>query len=152
MLAHDESVAPPKTFAVELTLTTDDQTPGQVRLRIALHGKEPVDIAIPARPDQIEWFDPDAKTLLAPTPHVMWSAWRMDNDGLALDSRPSTAQRASKYVTLYPGNAQEVTVDLGAALDGLYGAGTLAQGWCARAWLVGGVHPVSSNVICWPHS
>jgi hypothetical protein len=23
-------------------------------------------------------------------------------------------------------------------------------GWCARAWLVGGAHPVPSNIVCWP--
>jgi len=24
------------------------------------------------------------------------------------------------------------------------------RGWCARAWLLGGAHPLPSNIVCWP--
>lgn len=104
----------------------------------------------PGRSDQVDWFDPTTRPLVAPTPRIAWSAWRADTAGLALDSRASLAQRAGAPVTLLPGGAHEVTVDLGAALDGLYGPGTLARGWCARAWLIGGAHPLPSNIVCWP--
>lgn len=152
MLVHDDSSAPPAVFAVDLALGADAATAGRVRLRIAFRGTTPVTLAIPDRPDQVEWFDPDMKTLRAPTPYLVWSAWRIDNAGLALDSRTSTAQRASKYVTLRAGETHEVAVDIAAALDGLRGQGTFARGWCARAWLIGGTHPLPSNIVCWPPS
>jgi len=150
MLVHDDSSAPPPVFAVELAIAADATIAGRVTLRVGYHGHAPVTVALPDRPEQIEWFDPDTTTLRSPIPAVVWSAWRIDNAGLVLDSRASTARRASKYVTLRAGEVHEVEVDVGAALDGLRGAGTLARGWCARAWLVGGSHPLPSNIVCWP--
>jgi hypothetical protein len=149
MLNSDESMPLPRTFAVELTIAADAEAPGRVHLRVAFHGKQPVQIAIPDRPDQIEWFDPEAKPLLGGTPHIVWTAWRSDNDGIAMGSRPAATDRASRHVTLTPGAAPDVSVDVGAAIDGLFGAGTFRRGWCARAWLAGVAHPVSSNVVCW---
>ncbi|HEX7837986.1 MAG TPA: hypothetical protein VF469_11015 [Kofleriaceae bacterium] len=101
-------------------------------------------------PDQVEWFDPESKPLRAAAPYVAWSAWRIDNAGLALDSRTAAAQRASRQVTLHAGDTTEAVVDLGAALDGLRGAGTFSRGWCAQAWLIGGTQPLPSNIVCWP--
>lgn len=150
MLVYDDSSPSPAVFAIELAITADPATVGRVRLGITFRGKAPVTIAIPDRPDQIEWFDPDMKTLRAPIPYVAWSAWRIDNAGLVLDSRASTAQRASRYVTLHAGETHEAAVDLGAAIDGLRGPGSFARGWCARAWLIGGTHPLPSNIVCWP--
>ena len=150
MLAHDDSIASPAVFAIELAITTDPAAPGRLRLRIGSRGKAAVELVVPERLDQVEWFDPGTTTLLAPVPRVVWSAWRSDSAGLALDSRTSRAQRASAQLTLHAGEAHEVAVDVGAALDGLYGAGTLARGWCSRAWLIGGVHPLPSNIVCWP--
>jgi hypothetical protein len=150
MLAHDDSIAPPAVFAIELAITPDAAAPGRLRLRLGYRGKAPVELAVPERPDQVEWFDPGTRTLLAPVPRVVWSAWRSDSAGLALDSRASLAQRAAGHLTLHAGETHEVAVDVGAAIDGLYGAGTLARGWCARAWLIGGVHPLPSNIVCWP--
>jgi hypothetical protein len=150
MLAHDDSIAPPAVFAIELALSPEPAASGRVRLRLTHRGNAPVTLAVPERSDQVEWFDPTTRPLVAPTPRVAWSAWRADTAGLALDSRASLAQRAAAPVTLLPGGAHEVAVDLGAALDGLYGPGALARGWCARAWLIGGAHPLPSNIVCWP--
>ncbi len=86
------------------------------------------------------------------TPRVMWTAWRTDREELAGAPHPTTAQRASAHVTLSPGGVEQAEVDLGAALDALYGPGAFAHGWCVRAWLVGGNHPLPSNIVCWPHS
>lgn len=147
MLAHDDSIAPPAVFAIELALSPEPAASGRVRLRLTHRGNAPVTLAVPARSDQVEWFDPTTRPLVAPTPRV---AWRAGTAALALDSRASLAQRAASPVTLLPGGAHEVAVDLGAALDGLYGPGALARGWCARAWLIGGVHPLPSNIVCWP--
>jgi hypothetical protein len=149
MLNHDESMQLPRTFTVELTIATVAEPAGRVQLRVTLHGEEPVKIAIPARPDQIEWFDPEAKSLLGGTPRIVWTAWRSDSDGIAMGSRPAATDRASRYETVTPGASPEVSVDIGAAIDGLFGAGTYIRGWCARAWLAGVAHPVSSNVVCW---
>jgi hypothetical protein len=150
MLVHDDSSAPPAVFAIDLQIAADAATAGRVSLRIAFHGKTPVMIAMPEHPDQVEWFDPESRPLRASAPYVVWSVWRIGNAGLALDSRTAAAQRASRYVTLHAGNVQEVAVDVGAALDGIFGAGSFARGWCARAWLIGGTHPLSSNIVCWP--
>jgi hypothetical protein len=150
MLVHDDSSAAPAVFAIDLAIAGDAATQGRVILRIVSRGKAPVTIAVPDHPAQVEWFDPEMKTLRAPTPYVAWSAWRIDNAGLALDSRTSTAQRASRYVTLRADEPHEVAVDIGAALDGLRGPGTFARGWCTRAWLIGGTHPLPSNILCWP--
>jgi len=149
MLEHDDSTAPAALFAVDLTLAAD-ATAGRARLRIVFRGKAPMTLAVPDRVDQVEWFDPETRTLRAPTPYLVWSAWRIDNAGLVLDSRTSTSQRASRYVTLRAGEAHELAVDIAAALDGLRGPGTFARGWCARAWLIGGTHPLPSNIVCWP--
>jgi len=150
MLVHDDTIAAPALFAVDLVITADATNAGRVSLRVAFHGRTPVTIAIPDRPDQIEWFDPETKTLRAAAPYVVWSAWRIDNAGFALDSRTGTAQRASRYVTLRAGETHEVAVEIGGALDGLRGPDTFARGWCVRAWLIGGTHPLSSNIACWP--
>jgi hypothetical protein len=150
MLVHDDSSAPLAVFAIDLALAADAATWGRASLRIAFHGRSPVTIAIPDHARQVEWFDPESKPLRAAAPYVAWSAWRIDNARLALDSRTSTAQRASRYVTLRAGDVQEAAVDIAAALDGLRGAGTFTRGWCARAWLVGGAHPLPSNIVCWP--
>lgn len=137
--------AEPRTpYAVELTLRAEPASPGRVRLRIAAHGGDAVTILAPERPDQVELIDPDARRLAEPTLRVAFAAWRRDRAGLADDSRPSTAQRATRLVTLAPGDAHDALVELAGALDGD------ARGWCARAWLVGAAHPVPSNVICWP--
>jgi hypothetical protein len=149
-MTSDDDLTQPALHAVELTITADAAAFGRVSLRVALHGKQSVAIAIPERPDQIEWFDPEARTLRSPVPRVVWSAWRIDRSGLALDSRASTAQRAEHVVTLSPRAPHELAVDLGAALAGLDGAPAFAGGWCARAWLAGAVHPLPSNIVCWP--
>ena len=150
MLVHDDAGAPPAVFAIDLAIAADAATWGRVSLRVASHGKAPVTVAIPAHPAQVEWFDPESRPKRAAAPYMVWSAWRIDNAGLALDSRTAAAQRASRYVTLHAGDVQEAVVDLGAALDGLVGAGSFARGWCARAWLIGGTHPLPSNIVCWP--
>lgn len=141
----------PRTlYTIELSLTADPGVAGRATLRVVSRGRDPVTVVIPERPDQIAWFDPDANRLAEPVPRVLWTAWRIDNAGLADESRPSSAQAASKHVTLAPGDARDAVVDVGAALDALFGPGAFARGWCARAWLVGGVHPVPSNIVCWP--
>jgi hypothetical protein len=148
-MSSDDAITLPTLYAVELTITADAAAFGRVRLHVALHGKQPVTVALPERPDQIEWFDPDAKALLSPVLRVAWSAWRIDRSGLALDSRASTALRASNVVTLAPGAPHDLVVDLGVALAGLDDARSFAGGWCARAWLVGAPHPLPSNIVCW---
>jgi hypothetical protein len=147
-MTHDDAV--PRTLhTVELSLAPDPAAPGRVTLRVASRGRDPVTIVIPERADQIEWFDPDARRLAEPAPRVLWTAWRIDNAGLVDESRPSSAQAASKHVTLSAGDTRDAVVDVGAALDALFGPGAFARGWCARAWLVGGVHPLPSNIVCW---
>jgi hypothetical protein len=135
---------PSKVFAIELTIAADAAAPGRVSLRVELHGKEPIEIVIPDRPDQVLLIDPDAVMLAEETPSIRWSAWFADNDGLVLGDRPVAAQEPSRHVTLVPGQAQETTVDLAPELDDV---GT--RHYCARAWLVGGAHPLPSNVVCW---
>jgi hypothetical protein len=142
--------APRTPYTVELSLTADPASAGRATLRVASRGGEPVTVMIPERVDQIEWFDPDAKRFAEPVPRVLWTAWLIDNVGLVDESRPSTAQAASKRVTLASGDARDAVVDLAGALDALFGPGAFARGWCARAWLVGGAHPVPSNIACWP--
>jgi len=144
MTTPDDATAAalPTPYAVELTLAPDAAA-GRATLRLVSHGGSPLAIVLPERADQIEWFDPDARMLALPSLHVMWTAWRLGGGALTGDSRPSAAQRASRHATLSPGGSETASVDLGAALDG-------ADGWCARAWLVGGAHPLPSNVVCWP--
>lgn len=144
--------APHTLYTLELTLTADPAAPGRATLRVASHGKDPVTVVIPERRDQIAWFDPDAHRLAEPTPRILWTAWQIDNPGLVDESRPSSAQVASKRVTLGPGDTRSAVVELGAALDNLLGPGAFARGFCARAWLVGGAHPLPSNIVCWPPS
>ena len=67
MLEHDDSTAPAALFAVDLTLAAD-ATAGRARLRIVFRGKAPMTLAVPDRVDQVEWFDPETRTLRAPTP------------------------------------------------------------------------------------
>jgi hypothetical protein len=148
-MTHDDA-APRTLYTVELTLTADAAVAGRVTLRITSRGRDPATVVIPDRPDQIEWFDPDARRLADAVPRVRWTAWRSDSAGLVDESRPSTAQTASKHVTLGPGDARDAVVDLSAALDALFGPGAFARGWCARAWLVGSGHPLPSNIVCWP--
>lgn len=148
-MTHNDA-APRTLYTVELTLTADAAVAGRVTLRITSHGRDPATVVIPERPDQIEWFDPDARRLADAVPRVLWTAWRSDNAGLVDESRPSTAQAASKHVTLGPGDARDAVVDVRAALDALFGPGAFARGWCARAWVVGGGHPLPSNIVCWP--
>jgi hypothetical protein len=139
--------APPTPYTVELSLAGDASAAGRVTLRIVSHGGDPVPVVLPERPDQIEWFAPDARRLAEASLRVAWTAWRDGGGDLAGELHPSTAQRASRHTTLAPGVAEHAAVDLGAALGG---ADTLARGWCARAWLIGGAHPLPSNVVCWP--
>jgi hypothetical protein len=140
----------PRVFPVELELARDEAVDGRVTLRVAYRGSDPLAIVVPDRPDQIEWFDPESKTLERPTPIVVWSAWRSSDGALALDSRLSSDRRASRTLELAPGfDGPTIPVDIGPAVDGLLGAGTFSRGWCVRAWLVGGAHPLPSNIICW---
>jgi hypothetical protein len=146
-----DDIAPARTpYALELTLTADPAAAGRARLRILSRGHEPVTVVVPERPDQILWFDPEKRSLPEPLPRVEWSAWRIDNGGLADESRPSTAQLPSRHATLGPGDHSDAVVELGAALDSLFGPGAFARGWCARAWLVGGAQALASNIVCWP--
>jgi len=113
-------------------VTADAAVAGRVTLRITSRGRDPATVVIPERPDQIEWFDPDARRLTDAVPRVLRTAWRSDSAGLVDESRPSTAQAASKHVTLGPGDAHDAVVDVSAALDAMFGPGAFARGWCAR--------------------
>lgn len=134
----------PALHAIDLSLAIDPAVAGQVSLRITSFGHEQVQIAIPARADQIELVDPRVALLPPSSPRVVWTAWRADNDALAGGSRAADA--LDKRVELKRGIAVELVVDLGRAL----GPEQFAHGGCARAWLIGGVTPVPSNVVCWP--
>jgi hypothetical protein len=136
----------PTPYALELTLTADPARAGRAALRVRSHGGEPVTVVLPDRPDQLEWFDPDARRLADPVLRVAWSAWRRGGAGLFEGSRPTAAQQGTRRVTLAPGDAHDAVIDLAGALGGG------AAGWCARAWLINGGHPLASNVICWPAS
>lgn len=148
MPASDDVLAP-TPHTVELTLVADAAIVGRVVLRVAQRGHEPVTVVLPDRADQIEWFDPDARGLLDPTLRVAWTAWRLDN-GAGIDrARRSVAPTVTKRVTLGPDDVRQTQLDLAPALDGLLLPDGATLGWCARAWLIGGEHPVPSNIVCW---
>jgi hypothetical protein len=47
-------------------------------------------------------------------------------------------------------DSRDVITELPAEAPERGGANNFARGWCARAWLIGGTHPLSSNIVCWP--
>lgn len=147
MHLRDDATPPPALHMIELTLA-DVVVEGQIRLRVVSYGNRAVKIAIPARADQVEWFDPRAPMKVPAPPRVVWTAWRADNDGIAEGSRASAGLESSRIVALERGVVHEVVVDVRGALDGMLGPDTFARGWCVRAWLIGGEHPVPSNVVC----
>jgi hypothetical protein len=149
MHVRDDAPPPPALHLIELALAPD-AAPGLVKLRVVSHGHHAVTIAIPARADQIEWFDPRAPMKVPAPPRVVFTAWRADNDGIAEGSRASAGLESSKIVALQRGATHEAVVDIRRALDALFGPDTFARGWCLRAWLIGGQHPLPSNVVCWP--
>jgi hypothetical protein len=152
MHLRDDASPPPALHMIELTLATDAAIDGHVHLRVVSHGNRAVKIALPARADQVEWFDPRVKMKAPAPPRVVWTAWRADNDGIAEGSRASAGLESSKIVVLERGAVHDVVADIRDALDGMLGPDTFARGWCVRAWLIGGEHPVPSNVVCWPKS
>lgn len=149
MQASDEDPAPPTPHTVELTLVADAAVTGRVVLRVAQRGHEPVTVVLPDRADQVEWFEPDARGLVDPTLRVKWTAWRIDN-GAGIDRSRRMAPTVTKRVTLEQDDVRQTQLDLAPAIDGLLLPEGVALGWCARAWLVGGAHPVPSNIVCWP--
>lgn len=147
MQASDDASAPtPQT--VELTVIADAGVVGRVVLRVAQRGRDPVTVVLPDRADQIEWFDPDARGLVDPTLRVAWTAWRLDN-GAGVDRGRSIAPTLTRRVTLGPDDVRQTQLDLAPAIAGLLLPDGATLGWCARAWLVGGAHPVASNIVCW---
>ncbi len=148
VLHLDDAAALPLLHQVAVAIAFDPEAPERVSLAVAFHGIGEVSLALPAQPDQLEWFDPRAKALQATSPRIVWSAWHRGSGALVTDGRPSTSQRAANVVTVRPGEVQSASVDLAAALVAL--APTLAAGWCARAWLIGGAVAIASNVVCSP--
>lgn len=62
--------------------------------------------------------------------------------------RAAVVQRQAAALTVRPWEVQSASVELAAALVAL--DPTLAAGWCARAWLIGGAVAIASNVVCSP--
>jgi hypothetical protein len=90
-------------------------------------------------------------TLADPFLRVMWTAWRTD-DGNAMHVGHQAALVFTRHVTLGPDDVTRATLDLKPALDGVLLRDGEQTTWCTRAWIVGGVHPLPSNIVCWPDS
>jgi hypothetical protein len=144
----DDAAPPPTPQTLELTLAAGD-TEGRVTLRITQRGHTPLTVVVPDRPDQVEWFSPDSARLTDPFLRVMWTAWRTD-DGNTMHSGHQAALAFTRHVTLGPDDATRATLDLKPALAGVLLRDGERTAWCARAWIVGGVHPLPSNIVCWP--
>ena len=123
----------------------DADRPGRINLTVSFHGRGEVEVELPKRPDQIEWFDPMEKRLEIAMPRVMWTVWNPHTGALVYAPHPS-ALRASDSVTLREEDSRSATADLGVALAAERFRGT----WCTRAWLVGGALAVPSNIVCLP--
>lgn len=145
-LVRDETGQEPLALhALELTIAGDSV--GRVHVRIEVRArKTAVEISVPVNADHVEWFDPDRKRLKATIPELMWSVWRADTGDFMHEGRP--ASTLIKHVTVTQTVHYEATFDLAKVL----GSDRVRHGWCARAWVVSGSHPVPSNIICWPRS
>lgn len=149
MVASDDATPPATPHTLELTIAADAEVEGRVTLRVAQRGHAPVTVVVPDRADQVEWFAPDSARLVDPFLRVMWTAWRVD-DGSTVHVGRSAPLRFTRHVTLGPDEIAKTTLELRPALDGLLLRDGEQAGWCARAWIVGGVHPLPSNIVCWP--
>jgi hypothetical protein len=152
MHPSDDLAVPPTPYTLELTVTADDAAIGRVVLAVKHRGHDPVTLVLPEQPEEVEWFEPDARQLADPTLRVMWTAWRLDNGSVVDEGRHGTLPRHMRRVTLGPGEAAKASFDLGPSVDVLLLPRGPRPAWCARAWLVGGTHPLPSNVVCWPES